>query len=73
MGNYTQPVAFGPLAGISNVRIGNASGDVVATIRTDGAFARWNPVDQQAATGIYFYIITDENGNRWRGKFAVIP
>lgn len=67
-----QPVAIGPLAENSTVRIANAVGEVVAAMRATEAFVRWNPDRLQVATGVYFYMITDEKGNRWRGKIAVM-
>jgi len=69
------PVTFSGLAAGTDIKIFTVSGHKVAELYTDGPSIQWdlsNDSGDKVASGIYLYIITDSQGDKVRGKVAVI-
>jgi len=59
----------------STVQIFTLSGDLVRELKVSGGGALWNvknDAGQNIASGIYFFLVTDSQGNSHKGRIAVI-
>jgi len=59
----------------TTIKIFTVSGHKVKELHTDGPTATWDLADEsgdKVGSGIYLYVITDERGDKVRGKVAVI-
>lgn len=68
-------VTFDQLTADSAVKIYTVSGRWVKTLQAPGGSAVWDlttDAGDKAASGLYLYLITDGQGNKTRGKFALI-
>lgn len=63
-------------AGVGKVTIYNAAGETIKELIIDPAFdSYWNGLNQNGepvASGVYLFVITDDEGNVGRGKFVLI-
>jgi hypothetical protein len=68
-------ITFSGLATGTILKIFTASGHKVVEIHTDGPSVSWmltNDSGDRVASGIYLYVVTDAQGNKVRGKVAII-
>ena len=70
-------VTFSGLTANSRIRVMSIAGEMVADLNdTDGdGIVTWNAVNSQGqklASGVYIYLITDDQGNKKTGRLAVI-
>jgi len=65
-----QPITFDHLGTTATIKIFTVSGHLVATLNPSTDTASWDP--SGAASGLYLYLITDGQGNKTTGKFAII-
>jgi hypothetical protein len=74
--NTGTPIHFDGLPITSTVKIFTISGEWVRTLTTQGTMATWsdlaNDKGDKVASGIYIYLVTDGQGGKTRGKFAII-
>jgi hypothetical protein len=69
------PVTFDGLTIGTDIKIFTVSGHKVVELHTDGPSVQWtltNDSGGKVASGIYIYLITDSQGDKVRGKVAVI-
>lgn len=69
------PITFDQLASGSDVKIFTVSGHKVKELTAVGGSVTWDLTDSSGdstASGIYIYLITDSQGNKVRGKIAII-
>ncbi|MFA5976322.1 MAG: T9SS type A sorting domain-containing protein, partial [Elusimicrobiota bacterium] len=69
------PVTFDTLPPNSTVKLYTLSGHWIKTLNTATASAEWNldnDAGDKVASGIYLYVITNDQGQRVRGKVVVI-
>ncbi len=69
------PVTFDQITAGSTVKIFTVSGHWVKTLDSPNGTAAWDLTTnsgEKVASGIYLYLITDGQGNKAHGKFAVI-
>jgi hypothetical protein len=66
------PITFRPVTPGDTLKIFTLSGRLVNTLSVTDTFAAWSPEADRAASGVYFYTLTDSQGLQNRGKFAVI-
>lgn len=71
-----KPLIFGGLASGSTVKIFTVSGHWVRTLQESGNQAAWTPLvndsGQPVQSGLYLYLVTDPQGAKSHGKFAII-
>src|SRR5262249_52121986 len=70
-----RPVTFSPLSGESTVKIFTASGRLVKNLGRADGLASWDLTTDggtQAASGLYVFLVDNAEGQRTRGKFAVV-
>ena len=69
-------ITFANLNGSVNIKIYNIAGELVWNVEgITTAFYEWNVVnndDESVASGIYIYVITDDEGNKATQKFTII-
>jgi hypothetical protein len=68
-------IVFDQLPANSTVKIFTVSSRWVKTLSAPGGSVSWdltNDAGDKVASGLYFYLITDSQGNKTRGKFAII-
>ncbi|MDP2401330.1 MAG: gliding motility-associated C-terminal domain-containing protein, partial [Actinomycetota bacterium] len=63
-------------AGKNKCRVYDSSGALVIILE-ENEFSRFewngrNAAGKNCASGVYFYVVTDENGNTRRGKIALL-
>jgi hypothetical protein len=69
------PITFDGLPANSTIKIFTVSGRWVKTISNANGLATWdvkNDSGDMVASGLYIYLVTDDQGNKTHGKFAVI-
>jgi hypothetical protein len=69
------PITFDQLTPGSTVKIFTVSARWVCTLSAPAGFVNWdlkNDDGKMVASGIYLYLITDNQGNKTTGKFAII-
>jgi hypothetical protein len=69
------PITFDNLPLGSTVKIFTVSGHWIRTLTTSAATVTWdrnNDAGEQAASGIYLYLVTDNQGNKTHGKITII-
>jgi hypothetical protein len=70
------PITFAQLPTGSTIKIFTASGHIVKTLSTQtSVLSTWdltNDSGDKVASGVYIYLITDSQGDKVRGKVAVI-
>jgi len=76
-GEVTDRVQFFGLTKHCTIRIFSYSGQLVNTIEhnAESYYNSWYQIsrnDQLLASGVYFFVVEDENGARSHGKFVVI-
>jgi hypothetical protein len=72
---YAQQVTFALLTGNTTLKIFTVSGHLIKTLNTSNASVTWdltNDSGDKVASGIYLYLITDSQGDKVKGKVAVI-
>ena len=70
-----KPITFNNLSANSTVKIFTVSGHEVKSLSSSSALMTWdltNNSGDHVASGIYMYLITDTQGNKTRGKLAII-
>jgi subtilisin family serine protease len=68
-------VLFDQMAAASTVKIFTVSGQWVKTLRAPGGSIVWdltNDSGDPVASGLYLYLVTDDQGNKTRGKLTLI-
>jgi hypothetical protein len=68
-------ITFDGLTIGTDIKIFTVSGHKVAELHTDGPSVQWtltNDSGDKVASGIYLYVITDNAGDKVRGKMAII-
>ena len=73
--NGQLPIVFDHLTGYCTVKIFTLAGHLLETLHTSDASIRWyrtNSSGHAVASGLYFYLITNDQGARSRGTFAII-
>jgi hypothetical protein len=69
------PVTFDHLSEQADIRIFSLSGQIVREISTASGAATWdlmNASGDHVASGLYLYLVTNNRGDRFRGKLAII-
>ena len=69
------PMTFDQLAGISTIKIFTTSGRQVKSWSTSSPSTTWNRDNESGdvvASGLYFYVITNNLGQKASGKFVII-
>ena len=69
------PITFDQLSGQVTLKIFTVSARLVRTLGPAGGKVTWdltNNSGEKVASGLYLYLITDNQGNKTRGKFAII-
>jgi hypothetical protein len=72
---YAQQITFDQLAGNTTIKIFTVSGHLVRTLGTSSSLTTWdlnNDSGDRVASGIYIYLVTDDQGQQARGKVVVI-
>jgi hypothetical protein len=72
---YAQQINFDQLAGNTTIKIFTISGHLVRTLTTGNSSTTWdlnNDSGDRVASGIYIYLVTNDQGQEARGKVAVI-
>ena len=72
---YPAQITFDQLSGNTTIKIFTASGHLARTLSTTNASVAWdltNDSGDKVASGVYIYLITDSQGDKVRGKVAVI-
>ena len=72
---YPAQITFDQLTGNTTLKIFTVSGHLVKTLTTSASSIPWdltNDSGSTVASGIYIYLITDSQGDKVRGKVAVI-
>jgi len=68
-------ITFNGLTTGTDIKIFTVSGRKVAELHTDGPSVQWdlsNDSGDKVASGIYLYVLTDGQGDKARGKVAII-
>jgi hypothetical protein len=68
-------ITFANVPAGARIRIFNLQGGQVRELQATGASLPWtlsNEDGQPVASGVYFYLITDDAGNKKSGKIAVL-
>ena len=69
------PITFDQLVGDTTIKIFTVSGHLVQTLTTSGASIPWDRTNKSGdtvASGFYFYVITNDQGQKTTGKFVII-
>jgi hypothetical protein len=69
------PMRFERLGQTGNLSIFTLSGHRVKSLNTAGGSVDWNltnEANQKVASGLYLYLVTDDEGHEARGKLAVV-
>jgi hypothetical protein len=69
------PITFDQLSGNTTIKIFTVSAHLVKTLTTSNASVTWDLTNDSGGTiasGIYVYLITDSQGDKVKGKVAVI-
>jgi len=69
------PITFDQMSANSTVKIFTVSSRWVKTLSAPGGSVSWdltNDSGEKVASGLYLYLITDSQGNKTRGKLAII-
>lgn len=72
---YTQQITFDQLTGNTTIKIFTASGHLAKTLTTGASLIPWdltNNSGDKVASGIYIYLVTNDQGQQARGKVVVI-
>ncbi len=73
--NGTIPITFDQLTGNSTIKIFTVSGHLVRELSTDSGSTTWdlaNNSGSKVASGLYFYVIKNDQGQKSSGKFVII-
>ena len=68
-------ITFAGLTVGTTIKIFTASGHLAKELHTDGPSIPWdlaNDSGDKVASGVYLYVITDGQGDKVRGKVAII-
>ena len=75
-GNPTDKIEFYGLTAHCTIRVFSYAGQLITTIRHDGGyFHEWYQIsrnNQLIASGVYYFVVEDDNGSRAHGKFVII-
>lgn len=69
------PITFDQLAGNSTIKIFTTAGHLVRSLSANTLSTTWdlnNDSGASVASGLYFYVITNDQGQKSTGKFAII-
>jgi hypothetical protein len=72
---YAPQITFDQLTGNSTIKIFTVSGHLVRTLTTGNPSTTWdltNDSGDRVASGIYIYLVTNDQGQSARGKVVVI-
>jgi hypothetical protein len=72
---YPAQITFDQLTGNTTIKIFTAAAHLVKTLNTSNTSVTWdltNDSGDKVASGIYLYLITDSQGDKVKGKVAVI-
>ena len=73
--NSAIPITVDQLVGNTTIKFFTASGHLVRTLSTSSALTTWdlnNDSGGKVASGLYFYVISNDRGQKVTGKFAII-
>lgn len=70
---HTSSITFDNLSMNSHIKIFTLSGHFIKALDASGGLAQWNiTTGDQVASGIYIYLITNDQGQKIKGKLAII-
>jgi hypothetical protein len=74
---YADKITFKKLTGEATIKVFTITGELAATLKKTDSFDyyEWdatNDAGQKLASGVYIYFITTPNGEKAKGKFAII-
>jgi len=73
--NGSQMIIFDHLTGQCTIKLFTLSGHWIKTLQSNGGMAMWdrtNDSGDSAASGLYIYLITNDQGEKARGKLSIV-